>query len=315
MRLFKTLLFTLILIHPIFGQVCCSIVGSINNGGGTSSTNWGKHWPSKFDDRKSFNWVGGFNTTFTSDDHLRIRYGASVSAHGQISHYIGKRNIGYIQLESSWLQIEEFLSFSNSSSDVFQLGFKTGMRHLLSGKLGYIFEELSLPKSPTFTNTQFPFTTGAVPIFMVGYTNRIQMPWAIKSPSFLADLSLSVSLSKNQKIQDNVFLDDAVNIHLSSSIYWIKSLALSPFSALQSQKLIAPLTPWDTERQSRRLNVMIIGLDLTPTHHDWRWLHLRIDFPVYQWTSNGLFPDGSEPVPRISLSINNNGVFQGKKKI
>ncbi|MBT3299352.1 MAG: hypothetical protein HN657_01030 [Candidatus Marinimicrobia bacterium] len=301
----------LMLIHPLFGQVCCSLVGTVDRGGGgAASLNWGTHWPSNFDNKKSFKWASGINTSHTADEALNIRYGASLSVHGLLSHYIGQRTIGYLKIESTWLQIEEFLSFSNSSSQINQLGFRTGFRHLLPEKWGFIFGELRLPKSPTFANPKFPFTTGAVPVFMIGYTNQIQMPWAIKSPLFLPELSWSVSLAKNQKMQADVYLDDELNAHISSFVYSIYPLAIIPFISIQAQKLLAPLSPWESERQTRRLNVMTFGLDFTPTHHNWKWIHLRFDLPIYQWTSNGNFPDGAEPVPRVSLSITKSGTIR-----
>ena len=310
MKIFTHLLcVSLILLKSLSGQVCCSLVGAVDHGGGTSSTQWNTHWPSHFDDRNAFKWIFGFNTTHTADDELNIRYGTTISTHLQASHYIGQKSIGYVQVEGSWLQLEESLSFAQSSSDVNQLGLRFGFRHLLPGKWGFFFGEFSLPKAPKFSNSDFAFTTGAVPIGTVGWTNRLQTPWFLDYPSILPDVSISFSYAKNQKNKDDVFMDDAVNAHLASSIYVAESFSISPFSTYQSQKLLAPLSPWDTERQTRWLSVINIGIDITPSHHKWNWLHLRFAWPIYRWASNGNFPDGTEPVPRISLTINTGGLI------
>ena len=308
MNKFSTIAFvTFIMIKSLNAQVCCSLVGAVDHGGGSSSTQWETHWPSHFDNHTSMKWLMGLNTIYTSDNNLNIRYGTAISTHVQVSHYIGQKSIGYFQVEGSWLQLEESLSFAKSSSNIRQLGLRFGVRHLLTGKLGFVFGEYSVPNAPTFSNSDFAFPTGAVPIITAGWTNRFQTPWFINHPSFLPDISIFVSYSKNQKKQDDVFMDDALNAHISSSIYLAQALSLSPFTTLLSQKLIAPLSPWDTQRQTRWLSVINIGVDFTPTHHKWNWLHLRFTWPVYRWTSNGNFPDGTEPVPRIALSINTGG--------
>lgn len=300
-------IFSFVLLNLLTAQVCCSLVGAVDQGGGSSSTGWETHWPSHFDDHSSIKWLMGFNTVYTSDNDLNIRYGTAVSTHVQVSHYIGQKSIGYFQVEGSWLQLEESLSFAKSSSDVRQLGLRFGVRHLLTGHLGFVFGEYSVPNTPTFSNSDFAFPTGAVPSWTAGWTNRFQTPWFIDHPSFLPSGSIFISYSKNQKKQDDVFMDDALNAHISSSIYLAQTISLSPFTTLLSQKLIAPLSPWETERQTRWLSVINFGVDLTPTHHKWNWLHLRFTWPIYRWSSNGNFPDGTEPVPRFALSINTGG--------
>lgn len=308
-KISKLIFVSLILVKSLSGQVCCSLVGAVDHGGGTSSTQWNTHWPSHFDDRNAIKWVFGFNSTYTADDGLNIRYGTALSTHLQTSRYLGQKSIGYVQIEGSWLQLKESLSFAQSKSDVNQIGLRFGLRHLLPGKWGFFFGEFSLPKSPSFSNSDFAFTTGAVPIATVGWTNRFVLPWALDHPSIMPDVSISFSYAKNLKDKDDVYMDDAVNAHLASSIYFAQSFSLSPFTTYQSQKLLAPLSPWDTERQTRWLSVINLGFDITPSHHKWNWLHLRFAWPVYRWASNGNFPDGTEPVPRISLTINTGGLI------
>lgn len=308
-KISKLIFVSLILVKSLSGQVCCSLVGAVDHGGGTSSTQWNTHWPSHFDDRNAIKWIFGFNSTYTADDGLNIRYGTALSTHLQTSRYLGQKSIGYVQIEGSWLQLKESLSFAQSKSDVNQIGLRFGLRHLLPGKWGFFFGEFSLPKSPSFSNSDFAFTTGAVPIATVGWTNRFVLPWGLDHPSIMPDVSISFSYAKNLKEKDDVYMDDAVNAHLASSIYFTQSFSLSPFTTYQSQKLLAPLSPWDTERQTRWLSVINLGFDITPSHHKWNWLHLRFAWPVYRWASNGNFPDGTEPVPRISLTINTGGLI------
>jgi hypothetical protein len=87
-------------------------------------------------------------------------------------------------------------------------------------------------------------------------------------------------------------------------------LSIFPFYTIQSQKLISPISVWEKERQTRRLNIISFGIYFTPTHHNWKWIQVRINYPIYQWTSNGSFPDGSIPVPSFSLSITKNGLLK-----
>jgi len=298
-----------VLLNLLTAQVCCSLVGAIDHGGGASSTQWEAQWPSHFDDHSSYKWLIGFNSTHTVDNDLNIRYGTALSSHIQVSHYIGQKSLGYFQMEASWLQLEESLSFSQSESDVQQLGLRFGIRHLLTKNMGFVFGEFSLPNAPTFSNNDFAFTTGAVPTFTTGWMNRFQTPFFERNNTFFPDVATSISYSKNLRNQENVFMDDAVAAHLSSSIYLAQAVSLSPFTTLLSQKLIAPLSPWDTERQTRWLSVINFGVDLTPSHHKWNWLHLRFTWPIYRWSSNGNFPDGTEPVPRVGLSVNTGGLF------
>ncbi|MBT3217064.1 MAG: hypothetical protein HOD97_08505 [Candidatus Marinimicrobia bacterium] len=296
-----------VLIQSLNGQVCCSLVGAIDHGGGTSSTQWDTQWPSLFDNRQVFKWVTGLNATHTDDDGLKVRYGTALNIYVQLSHYIGQKNVGYIQAEGSWILLEESLSFAKTSSRVQQLGLRLGIRHLLPGKWGYVFGEITLPKMPDFSNQDFAFASGAVPIALGGWTNRFQTPWFYVYPTLFPDVSVSVSFSKNQKKQIDVFTDDALSAHGSTSILLSQFLLLSPFSTFLYQKLLAPLSPWETERQSRWLSALNAGLDITPNHHKWNWLHLRFSWPVYRWSSSRNFPDGTEPVPRISISINRSG--------
>lgn len=296
-------------INFLTGQVCCSLVGAVDQGGGTTATQWKVQWPSRFDNHHSVNWLAGLTSSYTSDNDLNIRYGNSLGIHTQVSHYIGQNSVGYIQIEGSWLQLQESLSFSKSSSKVQQLFLKSGIRHLLSKKWGFIFGELNFPQTPQFNNKDFPFRTGAVPVSTLGWINHFQTPWSIDYPFIFPDVSLSFSFGKNLKIQDNVYLDDAIYMHLSSTLFLSEIVSLSPFTTLQTQKLLAPLSPFESQRESRWLSEINIGVDITPIHSSWDWLHVRFSFPISSWSSNGIFPDGTEPVPRIAVSVITGGIF------
>ncbi len=310
MRVVRVLfLGSVIVLGSARGQVCCSLVGAIEHGGGASSTHWGTHWPSRFDNRNQSKWVVGFNSTHTEDKGLNIRYGTAYSTHIQLSRYLTPNTVGYVQGETSLIRLEESLSFEQESSRVQQWGLRTGVRYLLPGKWGLMFGEYSNPAPPNFSNPDFVFTTGAVSSAMLGWINRFQTPWSVNHPSVLSDYSLSFSYGKNLKKQDDVYLDDAINAHISTSIYTSK-FKLSPFATLQSQKLLAPLSPWDENRQTRWLGVINFGFDFTLSHHKLNWVHLRVNFPVYRWTSHSDFPDGTEPVPRISISFSRGGILR-----
>ena len=205
MNFFTIIIVSSILINPVLGQVCCSLVGSVDPGYSKSSKELKSHWPSIYDNKSSFKWSSTFNTRHTSDQKLNIRYNAIINVQGQLSHYVGKRTIGYLKIDNSWMEIEEYLSFSNSSSNVNLFRISTGFRHLLRKNRGFVFGEISFPKTPTFTNLEFPFKTGSVSTLMAGFSNKLQMPWKKKFPLFLSDLTSSVTLSKNTKNQNNVF--------------------------------------------------------------------------------------------------------------
>lgn len=293
------------------GQVCCSLVGAIDNGGGTSSTNWGTYWPSLFDDKNELKWVAGFNATHTDDNDLNIRYGTALVSYIQVSRYMGERSIGYIQAEGSWLRLQELISFDQSSSRIYQIGVRAGIRHLLPKKWGYGYAEINHSSRPNFSNRNFAFKIGSVPVISIGWTNRYKSPWFLKYPKVFADYSLSFAYGKNLKEQDDVYLDDNISFHFSSSVYSYLPVSISPFSSLNIQNLLAPLSPWDLIRQRRWLGTVNIGFDLTPNNQKWSWMHIRFAYPIYSWASKVGFPDGTEPVARVTLSmIMNSNLFE-----
>ena len=302
-------LFFLLWTNILLGQVCCSLVGAVDQGGGTSSSQWETHWPSQFDDRRSFQWLAGLASAYTSDNHLNIRYGNFLSIRTQVSHYVGPNNVGYFQIEGSWLQIEESLSFSKSNSEIQQLDIQLGIRHILPKNWGFVFGEVTIPTSPRFTNEDFPFRAGALPAAGFGWINHFQTPWANALPNYFPTITLLTSFEKNLSTQEDVYLDDAFYAHLSSAVFLSRVLSFSPFATLRTQKLLAPISPFESRRQSRWLSEINLGMDITPVHSSWDWLHLRFSLPISSWSSNGIFPDGTEPRTVVSLSMSTSGIF------
>ncbi len=309
-RLWIIFLISLVFFTPVKGQVCCSLVGAVDHGGGTSANQWNIQWPSRFDDHSSFKWLIGFNTIHTSDNVLNIRYRGVTSLHIQISHYMGENTLGYVQVEGSRLRLEESLSYQNSRSAVHQLGYRLGIRYLLPHNTGYTFGELSLPDKPQYSNKDFPFKTGTVPSIAVGWINHFSTPWADRFPSVFPDITYSFTYGHNLEIRDNIYLDQPFYGHISSTLFITKLFSVSPFTTIETQKLLAPLSPWESERQSRWLSVIRFGIDVTPIRSSWNRLHFRLSFPLLYRSSSGGFPDGTEPVPRLSLSFNTAGYIR-----
>jgi len=293
----------------INGQVCCSLVGAIDQGGGLSSSHWGTHWPSAYDDFKSTRWVMGLSTSARKDDHLSIRYGPAMSTYFQASKYITKKIIGYGQVDFNSAILREDLSFDPQKTRVDVSGFRFGTRFLITKKLGFGAVELNNTNQPKLSNSDFTFQLASVPALSISWINRLSMPWQSKNPFFLSAVTYTMQITKNLEENPNVFIDTRGSFNISSLIQTNDQFNLSPFIQIESQKLLAPLSPWETNRQTRWLNQVNAGLDLTPKFQNWRWLHGRLIIPISWWASRTGFPDGTEPVVQFSIVGTWEGVF------
>ncbi|MBC8346210.1 MAG: hypothetical protein ISR82_05290 [Candidatus Marinimicrobia bacterium] len=291
------------------GQVCCSLVGAIDQGGGLSSSHWGTHWPSAYDDFKSTRWVVGLNSLARKDNHLNIRYGPSVSTFFQGSKYVTKKIIGYGQVDLSTAILKEDLSFDPQQTRIDVSGIRLGARFALSKKVGFGAIEWNHTNQPKLSNRSFTFPLASVPSLSASWINRVSMPWQSKNPFFLSSVTYSVQFTRNLKTDPDVFIDSHGSINFSSSIQTNDQFTFAPFLRFETQKLLAPLSPWEENRATRWLNQVNVGLDLTPKSHQWAWLHGRITLPLMWWASRDGFPDGTEPVIQFSFVGNWQGVF------
>jgi len=283
------------------GQVCCSLVGAIDQGGGLSSSHWGTHWPSEFDDFSKTRWIVGIQSLARKDNHLDIRYGPAFSTYFQASKYITKTIIGYGQVDFNSAILQEKLSFDPQKTRVDVTGYRFGTRFLLPNRLGFGAVELNNTNQPKLSNDNFTFQLASVPAVSISWINRFSMPWQAINPFFLSAISITAIITENLKEDPNVFIDKRGSISFSSLIQTNDRFNFAPFIQIESQKLLAPLSPWETNRQTRWLNEVKAGLDVTPTHHQWNWLHGRLAIPIFWWASRAEFPDGTEPVIQFSL--------------
>ncbi len=300
---FRFVTATLILIGStnVKGQVCCSLVGAIDQGGGLSSSHWGTHWPSTYDDFSSVRWVAGVNTSARRDNHLNIRYGPALSTYFQVSRYITKKSIGYGQVDFNSAFLREDLSFDPQNTRVDVRGVRFGSRFTLPKGLGFGALEWSNTSQPKLSNNDFTFHLASVPAVSSSWIRRFSMPWQRHNPYLLSSVTVTLQMTKNMKKNPNVFIDQQGSLNFSSLIQSFDSVNLAPFIRLETKKLLAPLSPWETNRQVRWLNEVNAGLDVTPNHHQWRWLHGRLTLPILWWASRAGFPDGTEPVLQFSI--------------
>ncbi|MEE8335993.1 MAG: hypothetical protein V3S48_06110 [Candidatus Neomarinimicrobiota bacterium] len=287
-------------------------MGALDQGGSVSSAQWGTHWPSLFEDRRPTRWSAGFDMAHSDDRHLNIQYSGAIGFFGQISHYAGMFSVIYLQLETGRLELAEFISFNQTSSIITQTGLRTGLRRLLNRRRGFIHAEFYYPSKPKFSNNNFEFKTGSVPAVSLGWLNTFQTLGFLKNHLNIQSYALSISYKKNIRVKNNVFLDDKLNIFFSTTFKRLKAIKLSPFTDISVKKLIAPLSPWDVNRQTRWLGSLSLGLELNSSNHKWNFLLLRMKMPILLWASKVGFPDGTEPVAGLSLSLNLENLFRQK---
>jgi hypothetical protein len=297
----------LVILGSVNGQVCCSLVGAIDQGGGASSTNWNTHWPSSFYHDREWKWSAGLNSSGTGNREHRIKYGFAASGFIQVAHSFNTKTAWYSHLELNRIKISESLSFEGSETGITQFGFRTGIRYLLPSKFGYLSGEVYLPGNPVYSNDDFSFRTGAVPAYTVAWNGIITYPGLQYIPELIPEIYAGMSYKNNISKKDNVFIDDVFQFHLSTIISPVFQLDIAPYINSNIQKLLAPISPWESERQSRWLGIITLGTDITPSSERWNWLHIRLAVPVYGWYSEVGFPDGTQPSPIISLLISKSG--------
>ncbi len=315
MRQFRDIfLLSLLILGTVNGQVCCSLVGAANNSNGGSLSNWNAHWPSPRVQDKQWHWVSGFNIAGSDNADHRIQYGIGTSGFVQLSRSIKTGTIGFIHSDLSTIKISESLSFDGSSTGVNSLNVGFGIRQLISQQVGVVSGEIIFPMNPYYTQRDFSFKTGVVPSYHISWNRNYYTHPGQLINKLIPNMSFSLGYTKNLKQKDNVFTDDKVDLHLSGTINSFVKLDVSPFVSASLEKLIAPLSPWDKNRQTRWLGVASIGIDFAPTAFSWNWLKLRAVLPVYGWYSEIGFPDGTQPSASVLITVVKNGVFNKWKK-
>lgn len=307
MKYIKSALLFLLLGNFSQGQVCCSLVGATNSGSGSLVRN--AHFPSPLDFQHKFHWNFGLNTNVPYNGDLNIKYTFSGSTYGEVSAYVSKNTVGFLNVMFTLTNLSETISFEESKTNIQNTNFSVGIRHRISDKRGFLNSSISFPANPIYSNDNFLFQTGVVPSFSLYWLNA----YKYNIGNYRSNINIAFSASKNIKEKSNVYLDDNYSVNLSSSLeLW--NLLITPNLDVNYQKLLAPLSPYDISRQDRWLGIISIGFNIIPTNQNWNWLQVNTSFPIYGWASKVGFPDGTQPIPSISILVNKNGIFGSKQK-
>ncbi|MEE9573567.1 MAG: hypothetical protein V3W20_11000 [Candidatus Neomarinimicrobiota bacterium] len=296
MRTIKFLIAFSILMSLGFTQVCCSLVGSVSSN--ASKSNWETQWPSLLDFNRKTNWIIGttFGKPYNGD--LNIQYGFNGTLFSEFSNYIFPNTVGYIVGSVNVSNISEQISFEQTETNINQLNLDFGLRHFINQKIGYINGMIQIPLVTNFSNDNFLFKTNAVASVFVGWIKT----FIISTSVINQQLSLELSARKNLKEDPLVYIDDNYNFNLSASFNVFSQFSISSNINTNYYKLLAPLSPYDSERQKRWLGVSSIGFDITPINK-LNWLHFSGSIPLLLWASEIGFPDGTQPSPVFSITL------------
>ncbi|MEE8340532.1 MAG: hypothetical protein V3R52_00375 [Candidatus Neomarinimicrobiota bacterium] len=297
MRTFKYAVALYFSISFGFSQVCCSLVGSVNSNSNVS--NWESQWPSQLDFNRRANWIIGSTLGKSDNGDLNIQYGFNGTVFTEYSNYIFSNTVGYISGLLNVSNISEKISFEQTETNVNHLNLNIGFRHFLSHKIGYASGAVNIPITTKYSNDKFLFKTNAVSSVSASWIKTFLISNSIINQRF----SLQLSGSKNLKIDPEVYVDDNFNLNLSTSFSFLNQFSISPNINTNYYKLLAPISPFESERQSRWLGVFTAGFDITPVSEKIDWLHFSGSIPLFSWASEIGFPDGAQPIPSISLSI------------
>lgn len=298
MRFIKYSLAIFTFISLGYSQVCCSLVGSVSSRSSALS-NWETQWPSPLDFNRKTNWVIGakFGKPYNGD--LNIKYGFNNTIYSEFSNYIFPSTVGYITGSLNISKISEQISFDQTETNINQVNLDIGFRHYINNKIGFIDGSLHIPLSTEFSNDDFLFRTNAV--------SSISATWIktflVSTSTINQRLSFQVSASKNLKEDPLVYIDDNYNFILSTSFELFSQFSFIPNINTNYYKLLAPLSPYDSERQERWLGVTSIGFDITPVNKKINWIHFNGSIPLFSWASEIGFPDGTQPAPSFSITM------------
>jgi len=230
---------------------------------------------------------------------LNIKYGFSRTIYSEFSNYIFSSTVGYITGSFNTSNISEKISFDQTKTNINQVNLDIGFRHYLNNKIGYITGSLHMPILTEFSNDNFLFRTKAVSSISTTWIKTFLVSTSVINQRFSSQLSAS----KNLKQDPQVYIDDNYNFNLSTSFELLSQLSFSSNVNTNYYKLLAPLSPFDSERQERRLGIISVGFDITPISDKIGWLHINGNIPFYNWASEIGFPDGTQPAPSFSITI------------
>ena len=292
----------LVLGQIAYGQVCCSLVGSIEAGGGISSTAWNTHWPSGIQTTHSKQWVIGVQNIYQNNTDQTINYGPGISGYGQFSSAINSRLVGYLQTMISHLPIQERVSYNQSSSIIDDINFSMGLRTLVWKRKDQLQIEFNLPALRRYSNSEFPFKSKTSPALSILWSRIIHLPIASLTSQFPARYTLSIFAFKKFN-QVNNDINDGINIQLSAFLRTVKFLNLTSFLSLKSNRFYIASNYSDQRSEYREFYTIGGGIDLTPTLQGWNKLHVRLNIPVFQVSPKNGLPEGMEPRSILLISF------------
>ncbi len=289
-------------ISALFGQVCCSLVGAVNSNAGSVIL---AHYPSKLDFNQNMRWNVGLSNLINLDDSRNIRYPFGNNGYFEVSGYLTDKVVWFINTSVSFTSIKESVSFQQSSTYVLGAKVQSGFRKELTYNLGLAEGALTLPVKPHYSNESFPFKTGIVPTYSITW---------IKRNLFNNSFNILFGIDKNIQEKSNVFIDNEI-----STIFWLDEQILnfyvSPYLSIQHQKLIAPPTPFEDNRDTRYLGFIYLGINLIPSNSQIDFFQISLNIPIYSWVSKIGFPDGTVPSTSISIFVFSNGLFKKDTKL
>ncbi len=281
-----------------YSQVCCSLVGSVS-GSSSALSNWDTQWPSPLDFNRKANWIVGAKLGKPFNGDLNIKYGLNSTVYTEFSNYIFPGTVGYVISSYNFSNISEQISFDQSETNINQFNLDIGFRYYINNRIGLINGSLHIPLITEFTNDKFLFKTNAVPSVSATWIKT----FLVSNSTINQRLSFQLSARKNLKIDPQVYIDDNYNFNLSTPFKLFSQISFNPNITINYYKLLAPLSPYDSERQDRWLGITSIGFDITPVNNNINWLHFNGSIPLFSWASEIGFPDGTQPTPSFSITI------------
>jgi hypothetical protein len=275
-------------------------VGTINSGKGTVIS---AHYPSNLDFDKKMKWNIGISNAININSENNIWYPFANNGYIEFSGYLRTDIIWFTNLSSSLTSIKEKISFQQSSTFVGGMTGQLGVRKALRHDRGFIEGTLIFPGRPYYSNGSFPFKTGIVPSYSLSW---------IKNRFMTSQINTYLSIMKNIKKKHDVFLDNDIQLTAYSE-HQLFNLYISPYLTAQYQKLIAPISLYDNNRDARILGFIFGGFSIMPLQPKYDFLQINFNVPIYSWVSKIGFPDGTVPHPSITISLFSNGVFKKKR--
>ena len=162
----RIIICSILAITSIDGQVCCSLVGTVNTG---TSTVVSAHYPSDMEFEKEMKWNVGLIGTMNFNNSELIKYPFANNGYFEISDYFTKTSIWFIHASFSAILLNETVSFDKASTYIIGGKGQIGIRNKLTYRMGFLEYSLNFPVKPYYTNNDFPFKTDVIPSYSINW--------------------------------------------------------------------------------------------------------------------------------------------------